>query len=118
LFSQSIRFPSDRIEKEWTTYLAEAYQKSPVRTLEVMSRLEPVRRRAAANQIVSAMLTLYNGDFDAPSTPWPSMRIPATLVPIGAQRAWNALLEAEREHRDGLGQAPVQARVDSRRRSI
>ncbi len=111
MLSRSAGFPSSRIEKEWTTFLAEAYVKSPVRTIEALSRLDSRQRRTAATQIVAAMLTLYNGDLDAHSAPWPTRRITAELVPTGAERGWNALIAAEREYRASAERATRQARL-------
>jgi lipoprotein-anchoring transpeptidase ErfK/SrfK len=94
------RLPSKAVELEWATFLASAYRQAPVRTLEAMSALNLRDRRHVAESIVTASLTLYNGGFERPSAPWPSRRIPADVVPSGAERGWNALVSAERERRN------------------
>ncbi|HUE97352.1 MAG TPA: L,D-transpeptidase [Longimicrobiaceae bacterium] len=99
LFDRSWRLPSDGVEREWATILAEAYRATGVRALEALSRLRVRERENAAELIVSAMLTLYNGEFDSPSAPWPTRRLPASQVTRRGERGWDALLSAEREHR-------------------
>lgn len=100
LFEQSTSLPSVEVEREWATLLAEAYRSAPVRSLAALSDLRLRERRQAADLIVSAMLTLYNGEYDAPSTPWPTNRIPHSLVSRNAERGWEALVEAEKAHRE------------------
>jgi hypothetical protein len=100
---------SERMRREWATFVAYAYRNAPVGTLEALSRLESRQRRSAAGLIVSSTMTLYYGDLDTPSAPWPTNRLPATAVPAGARRGWSALEAAERQHREELTRADAPA---------
>jgi hypothetical protein len=102
LFARASDLPTAEIEREWATFLADAYRRSTVRTLEAMSELSLRQRRLAATLIVSAAVTLYNGDLEAPSVPWPTNRITPAMVPNDAGRGWEALVAAEREHRNRI----------------
>ncbi len=101
---------SERMRREWATFVAYAYRNAPVGTLEGLSRLESRQRRSAAGLIVTSTLTLYNGDLNTASTPWPTNRIPVNAVPTGARRGWSALEAAERQHRDELTRAATPRR--------
>lgn len=100
LFARSGSLPSDVIEREWGTLLVDLYRASPRAALEAMSALDRRQRATAAAMIVSAAVTLYHGMPGSPSLPWPSRRMPNGEVPRSAQPGWEALISAEREHRE------------------
>lgn len=100
LFSRSAGLPTLRIEREYSTYLAEAYRTETVEALESLASMRIRDRMQAAEMIVAAMVTLYNGDYDTPSVPWPSARIPESLITRRARRGWSALISAEDSHRE------------------
>lgn len=102
LFSRARDLPTVELEREWGTFLTDIYRRSAVRTLEALARLQLRDRRAAAELIVTTAVTLYNGELDAPSVPWPTGRIPRDVVTRRGERGWDALLAAEREHRNRL----------------
>jgi lipoprotein-anchoring transpeptidase ErfK/SrfK len=108
LLARAGDLPSVVVEREWATYLTDAYRRAPVRMLEALANLDLRHRRFTAGLIVSAAVTLYNGDLDAPSVPWPTHRIPRDLVSREGQRGWDALHSAEREHRTRLGALATQ----------
>jgi lipoprotein-anchoring transpeptidase ErfK/SrfK len=109
ILSRAGGLPSLEIEREWATLLVDVYRASVVRTLEAMSGLNLRQRRLTADLIVSAAVTLYGGDLEAPSVPWPTGRIPRDLVSQRAVRGWDALVAAEREHRNRLRTASAEA---------
>ncbi len=100
MLTKSSSLQSQRLEREWATFLAELYRAAPGTTLEVMSRLTSRQRDTTADLIVSASLTLYRGELDDAGVPWPSRRMPATRIPQLAERGWEALLAAEQVHRE------------------
>jgi hypothetical protein len=102
LFARAAGLPSPDVEREWATFLTDAYRSSTVRALRAMSDLNLRQRREAAGMIVLAAVTLYNGDLGARSVPWPTLRLPRELVPEEAERGWNALVAAEREQRNRI----------------
>src|SRR5690606_4957687 len=102
LLSRAAGLPSERIEREYGTFLVETYRRAPVASLEALGELRQHQRRQAAELVVNAMLTLYYGDFDTPSTPWPSSRIASSMLSRDAERGWEAILEAERDHRERI----------------
>jgi hypothetical protein len=100
LLSRGASLPAVTIEREWATFLTEMYRASPQRTLEEMARLDGRQRRAAAELIVYASLTLFHGELDEPGTPWPTARVPQSAVSRTAAAGWEALVAAERAHRN------------------
>lgn len=92
--------PNGMVEREYRTYLVDAYHSSPRRTLELLSDLGRRDRERAARAIVAASVLLYGGDLEAVSVPWPTRRFPERLVERRSRAAWDALAAAEREFRE------------------
>jgi lipoprotein-anchoring transpeptidase ErfK/SrfK len=92
--------PSPAVEREYATFLVDAYSRGAVPTLEALSTLMPRQRQRVADAIVRASLGLYSGDWEAHSAPWPTRRVPASVVEPEARRGWAALQEAEKAYRD------------------
>ena len=87
------------VELEYATFLADAYARGPLTTLAVIAEVkEDVRERAAA-WIVEATIRLYPGEPSDRLTPWPTRRVPRTVVHGPARWSWQALAEAERAYR-------------------
>jgi hypothetical protein len=91
--------PDDRVEREYRTFVADLYVRSPQRTLRVLSELNLRERNRVAEAVVAGMLGLYSGEFDSHSAPWPTRRLPRELVGADSRRGWMALERAEREYR-------------------
>lgn len=91
--------PSIRLEREYSTFLADAYARGALRTLEGMSRLTLRQRNRIAEAIVSATVGLYSGEWDSPSALWPTRRISPSLVRPESRRGWAALERAEKAYR-------------------
>jgi len=99
LLRQTDQISGDGIRLEWGTFLTDLYRRSTVATLEAVADLDLRQRRRVAQLLVETMVTLYSGDLDAPSAPWPTGRIPHDLLSERARIAWNAIASVEREER-------------------
>lgn len=99
LFSMAGNLPSTRIEREYSTFLADAYARSPRETVEALGRLDRTTRRRAASAIVSATMDLFNGSFDDPTAPWPTWRLPESARERLSPTGWRALASAESDFR-------------------
>ncbi|MQA88977.1 MAG: L,D-transpeptidase family protein [Gemmatimonas sp.] len=105
LFERSLDLPTRAIEREWGTLLADVYRRAPEWTLEMLSGRTPRERRRLAGMMVEASVTLYGGDLESRSTPWPTSRLSREAVGRRAGRGWDLLAEAERRHRTRTGTA-------------
>jgi L,D-transpeptidase YbiS len=93
------------LRDEYATFLADAFNQGPLRTLEAMAAMDRDTRTAVARAIVESSLALYPGDPNSVSAPWPTRRAPRTAVRRNAQRAWDALQLAEGAYRERTGLA-------------
>jgi lipoprotein-anchoring transpeptidase ErfK/SrfK len=92
----------EKREKEFGTFLAHAYARNPIKTLEALARLDTEERAEAAAVIVRATMHLYSGDIEQSVAPWPTSRVPRTAVQGDGRRGWDALARAETEMRAPL----------------
>ncbi len=99
VLSLSASLPTRAIELEWGTFLATLYRSKPIETLEGLAELDSRQRRQIAQKLVEGSVMLYGGEFDAPSAPWPTRRIHDGLLSRRAERGWEAVQAAERDHR-------------------
>lgn len=95
LFAAAMDLPNARVEREFRTYLVDAFARGGTRTLEILSRFDERERDHIAAMIVDGAMALYHGDLDALSAPWPTRRIPQTAVDHAGRPGWLALREAE-----------------------
>jgi hypothetical protein len=95
--------PTVAVEREYRTFLADAFARGTRRTLEALSELDPRYRNRAADAIVAASVGLYPGELDARAVPWPTGRIPESMVGPEGRRGWMALSRAEKRLREGGG---------------
>ncbi len=105
LLSRVTEIGSGPLREEYATYLADAFNQGPLRTLEAMAGMDRDTRAAVARAIVESSLALYPGEPNSVSAPWPTRRAPRTAVRRGAQRAWDALQLAEGAYRERVGLA-------------
>jgi hypothetical protein len=91
--------PDDVVEREYRTYVADIYLRRPLPTLEALSSLSLRDRSRIADAIVAGTMGLYYGDLEAHSAPWPTRRVPQSLIETSARRGWLALQRAEGEFR-------------------
>jgi L,D-transpeptidase ErfK/SrfK len=99
LLSRAADLPSRHIELEYATFLADAYARGAIPTLAAMAEMDPELRDHAAEAIVEATLGLYPGKLDDRVTPWPTRRVPRSMVDAAERPSWGALSDAEREYR-------------------
>jgi lipoprotein-anchoring transpeptidase ErfK/SrfK len=95
-----------RLRDEYAAILADAFSQGPLRTLDVLGRLDRQVRDEVARAIVGAAVGLYPGDPNDAATPWPTKRAPReALDDRYAERAWDSLHAAEQELREERGLA-------------
>lgn len=99
LFTAVADLPDARVEREYSTFLADAYARGPQRTVDALGELDRGQRRRAAAAIVSATMELYNGGFDDPTAPWPTRRLPESARETVSSAGWRALSAAEVDFR-------------------
>lgn len=95
LLAAGLDLPDDQVEREFRTFLADAYARGGLRTLDALSRFGDQEREFLAAMIVDASLDLYHGDLDTASAPWPTRRVPRTAVEESGMAGWLALRAAE-----------------------
>jgi lipoprotein-anchoring transpeptidase ErfK/SrfK len=105
LLSRVTELGAGPLRDEYATFLADAFNQGPLRTMEAMALLDRDTRGAVARAIVESSLGLYPGDPNSVSAPWPTRRAPRTAVRRSAQRAWDALQTAESAYRERAGLA-------------
>lgn len=105
LLSRVTELGTGPLRDEYATFLADAFNQGPLRTIEAMAGMERETRTAVARAIVESSLGLYPGDPNSVSAPWPTRRAPRTAVRRNAQRAWDALELAESAYRERSGLA-------------
>lgn len=91
--------PSERVEREYRTFLMDVYSRDPMRTLAVLSSLDRRLRDRVAMAIVTASTGLFGGDLSSSTVPWPTTRVPQSSVRSDGRLGWNALARAERGQR-------------------
>lgn len=99
LFSAAANLPSAQVGREYSTFLADAYARSPLRTVDMLGVLDRAGRGRAATAIVTATMELFNGSFDDPAAPWPTRRIPESVRAEISASGWRALASAESDFR-------------------
>jgi hypothetical protein len=91
-----------RVEAEYATFVADAFSRGSPRAVVSLARIDAAARKRAAEAIVEATLRLFPGTLDRPETPWPTRRIPASVLGPEGTRGWDALHEAEQAYRERL----------------
>jgi hypothetical protein len=90
---------SDRVRREYATFLADAFSRGTLRAVVSLARIAPEARRRAADSIVTATLSLYPGGTADARAPWPTRRVPAEGLGPEGRAGWEALAAAEAEYR-------------------
>jgi hypothetical protein len=86
-----------RLNREFETFLADAYSRGAMRVVVSLARIDAESREAAAAAIVSGTLGQHVGSLE--SGPWPTRRVADAQLGPDARRGWTALREAEEEYR-------------------
>lgn len=91
---------SDRLNREFGTFLADLYARGTFRSVVSLARIDEEARTRAAHSIVEATMSLHAGRPDDPTAPWPTRRVPAGNLGPDGQAGWRALAGAENEYRE------------------
>lgn len=105
VMERTARIGRGAVRDEYAAFLADAYQRSTLRTLDVLAALEPRARASAASAIVEATVGQYPGELSDAVTPWPTRRAPRDVISRVARRGWDALQRAEEGYRESAGLA-------------
>jgi hypothetical protein len=86
-----------RLNREYATFLADAYSRGALRTVVSLARIDEEKRDAAATAIVAATLAQHVGPLNG-SSPWPSRRVAQAQLGPEARQGMQALREAEEQY--------------------
>jgi hypothetical protein len=95
---------------EYAAFLADAFSRGALRTVVSLNRIDEVARERAVTDIVEATMALYHGPPDHPTAPWPTRRVPVSMLGPAGQAGWRALQEAEAAYRGKIGMAAAGTR--------
>ncbi|HEX2208032.1 MAG TPA: L,D-transpeptidase [Longimicrobium sp.] len=94
--------PATRRE-EYATFLADAFSRGSLRVVVSLNRIPEEARERAAQEIVEATMEMWHGELDAPTTPWPTRRLPRSRLGPEGQAGWTAIEQAEIAYRERYG---------------
>ncbi len=90
---------TEKLAREYATFLADAYARGSWIALVSLARIEEDARERATADIVEATMALYGGSLRDENAPWPSRRVHSSaLGPVG-RSGWDALAAAEHDYR-------------------
>lgn len=98
--------------REYATFLADAFMRGGLRAVVSLARIEEEERKLAAEAIVGATVALYPGFLEDPLAPWPTRRVPNLRLGPDGKAGWDALAAAEQAVRVSRSGA---TRVDNTR---
>jgi len=90
---------------EYAAFLADAFSRGALRTVVSLDRIAPEARERAVADIVEATMALYHGPPEHASAPWPTHRVPVSMLGPSGQAGWRALQAAEAAYRGRIGLA-------------
>ncbi|HEX8431030.1 MAG TPA: L,D-transpeptidase, partial [Longimicrobium sp.] len=93
------------LRDEYSTFVVDALHQAPLRTLDVLGRMDRATRTEIARVLVDATVALYPGETTDARLPWPTRRAPREVLELRGQRAWDALHAAETSYREARGLA-------------
>jgi lipoprotein-anchoring transpeptidase ErfK/SrfK len=88
-----------RLRSEYATFLADLYWRASPAVTHALAEMDRRPRQAAAEVIVQTTMSLFGPGADEAIAPWPTRRIPRTVLAEEAQPGWDAIEGAEREYR-------------------
>ena len=94
------RSPLRKLNREYATFLADAYARGTLRAMVSLARIDAESRARATTAIVEATMALYPGSALDERAPWPTRRLHNGMLGPEGRSGWDALLKAEREYRD------------------
>ena len=86
--------------EEYATFVADAFSRGSLRVVVSLNRIPEEARERAAAAIVEATMEMWHGELDAPTTPWPTRRLPRSRLGPEGQAGWTAIERAEAAYRD------------------
>ncbi|HEX6746251.1 MAG TPA: L,D-transpeptidase [Longimicrobium sp.] len=109
LLERAGRAEPEARRREYANFLADAFARGALRTVVSLNRIAPAARQRAVEEIVDATMALYHGPADHPLAPWPTRRVPVSMLGPEGQAGWRALQDAEAAYREKVGAAPAAA---------
>lgn len=95
------------LDREYSTFLADAFSRGSLRVVVSLNRIEATARHRATAAIVSATMRLYAGSLDDPQAPWPTRRLHNGMLGPEGQAGWESLLAAEQAYRASFRRIPL-----------
>jgi hypothetical protein len=81
--------------REYATFLADAFTRGGLRAVVSLARIGEEERKLAAEAIVGATVSLYPDFLSDPLAPWPTRRVPSLRLGPDGKAGWEALAAAE-----------------------
>lgn len=81
--------------REYATFLADAFTRGGLRAVVSLARIGEEERKLAAEAIVGATVSLYPDFLNDPLAPWPTRRVPSLRLGPDGKAGWEALAAAE-----------------------
>lgn len=90
---------TDRLNREYATFLADTYSRGALRVVVSLARIDEESRDRATKAIVSATMRLYAGTPLDERAPWPTNRFHNSVLGPEGRAGWESLLAAEEAFR-------------------
>jgi lipoprotein-anchoring transpeptidase ErfK/SrfK len=110
LLERAGRAEDEGRRNEYAAFLADAFSRGALRTVVSLNRIAPAARERAVADIVEATMALYHGPPEHPLAPWPTRRVPVSMLGPEGQAGWRALQDAEAAYRGRIGIAAAGGR--------
>jgi hypothetical protein len=91
--------PTIALNREYGTFLADAFSRGSLRAVVSLARIEEEARDRATRAIVEATMALYPGSALDGTAPWPTRRFNPGIVGPEGRAGWQSLLDAEEDYR-------------------
>ncbi len=92
-----------RVRTEYGTFLVAAYSRGAPTVARALAGMNRAQRERAAGMIVETALAQFHPGTDERIAPWPTRRIPRSVLEEEAQAGWDVLANAERAYRERRG---------------
>ncbi|MEX2582188.1 MAG: L,D-transpeptidase family protein [Gemmatimonadota bacterium] len=87
------------LDREYGTFLADAFARGTLRAVVSLARIEEEARDRATRSIVEATMALYPGSVFDERAPWPTRRVHNGMLGPDGRAGWESLLAAEENYR-------------------
>jgi hypothetical protein len=88
------------LNREYATFLADAFSRGSLRAVVSLARIGEEERDRATRAIVEATMALYPGSALDERAPWPTRRLHNGILGPEGNAGWESLLAAEKDYRD------------------